>query len=331
MEINLVIVWALVIIFGLSMYVVSDGFDLGVGLLLLAVRNTQDREAMVRSTSRVWDGSEAWLLLVAVCLVIAFPPTLSVLIAAFSVPLLGVICGLILRGIAFKLRASNPRFWDVVVGISSALVAFLQGAILGALVYGVSVEGGQFAGGYWSWFTWFSALTGVTLMLTYALLGATWLLVTTKGALYDSMRRYAHHLLVWFGYAMTAVTLITPFINEEQRERWLGLPNFFYMGFVPSLGVMAFVWLYYVIRFSEWQRWPFAITLTMLGTAFFTYITSLWPTLVLPDVSIYEMAAGANLGHTLWIVLALVMAIAAYSTWAFKTSLERARNSTQLG
>lgn len=322
MEINLVVVWALIIIFGLTMYVLSDGFDLGVGVLFLAAPNSRDRDAMLRSVTKRWDGSEAWLALVAVCFAIAFPPTLSVMWAAFSIPLLGMLFGLMIRGIAFKKRADNRGRWDALFCFGSILVTFLQGAILGALIQGTAVEGQRFVGNQWDWLTWFSALTGLTLLLTYALLGATWLLVTTEGALYKKMRRHSHHLLVWFGYAMTIVMLVTPFLNEAQRERWLGLPNLFHMGFVPMLGVMAFVWVYYVIRFSEWRRWPFAITLIMLWTAFFTYITSLWPNIIIPNMSIYEMAGQANLGQPLWGILLFVLAILAYSFRAFKSSFD---------
>ena len=332
MGLDLVTVWTLVIGFGLMMYVLLDGFDLGIGLLFLGVRNKHDRDIMVNSVAPVWDGNETWLVLGGAGLMAAFPLAYSVILEALYIPLLAMLFGLILRGVAFEFRfkaiPKHQGVWDVWFCVGSLLATFSQGASMGAVIQGFAVENSQYVGGAWDWLNWFSILTGFSLLPAYALLGSTWLLIKTEGELYKKMRHDSHHFLVWLGYAMTAILLITPFLNDALRERWLTLPNFFYMGFVPMLGLMLYTWVYYVIRFSDWEKWPFAITLTMLGTAYFTLITSLWPNIIPPYITTHEAAAPeSSLRFALWGVVIIVPVILGYTYWSYHVFRGKVRDT----
>ncbi|SBT19277.1 Cytochrome bd-I ubiquinol oxidase subunit 2 [Marinomonas gallaica] len=332
MGLDLVTAWTLVIGFGLMMYVLLDGFDLGIGLLFIAVRNKQDRDVMVNSVAPVWDGNETWLVLGGAGLMAAFPLAYSVILEALYIPLLLMLFGLIIRGVAFEFRfkaiAKHQGIWDNLFCVGSVAATFFQGVAMGAVIEGFAVENQQYVGGAWDWLSWFSILTGFCLLPAYGLLGSTWLLIKTENELNKKMRRYSHHLLVWLGYAMAALLVITPFLTEALRERWLTLPNFFYMGFIPMLGLMQYTWLYYVIRFSEWEKWPFAITLGLLALAYFTLITSLWPNIIPPDISIYQAAAPeSSLRFTLWGVVIIVPIILAYTFWSYHVFRGKVRDT----
>lgn len=305
MGFDLIIIWALVIGFALMMYVLMDGFDLGVGLLFIGVRNKQDRDVMISSVAPVWDGNAIWLVLGGACMMAVFPLAYSIILGALYIPLLCMLFGFMLRGIAFQYRfkagAKDKGIWDALFCVGSVVATFFQGVAIGAFIEGFAIENGQFVGSAWDWVSWFSILVGFCILPAYGLLGSTWLLIKTENELNQKMRHYSHHLLVWLGYAMTVLIIVTPFLTEALRERWLGLPNFFYMGFIPMLGLMQFTWVYYVIRFSEWQRWPFALTLGLLGLAYLTLITSLMPNIIPPDLTVYQAAAPeSSLPFTLW-------------------------------
>lgn len=318
MGLDLVTVWSLILAVGLMIYVLLDGFYLGVGMLLLGVREQQERTAMLSSLAPSCGGNMAWLILCSVGLMVAFPLASSVIVEALYIPLLVMWLGLLLRGVAFqgllKAPQNTAKVWQLLFSIGSLLAAFFQGAIVGALMQELAVENHHYVGDAWDWLSWFSALTGISLLLAYTLLGSTWLLATNKEQGFNrKMRHYSHHLLVWLGYAVTALQLIIPFLTEALRERWLGLPNFFYMGFVPMLALMAFVWAYYVIRFSDWKVWPISIVLIFLGTVYFTLITCLWPAIIPSDMTHYDAAASASsLELALWGGFILVLAMLGY-------------------
>lgn len=319
MGLDLVTVWSIVLAVGLALYVLLDGMYLGVEMLLLSSRKSSDRMVMVRSLKSFNVGNAAWLILCIVGFIMTFPLAGSVFLQAFWLPSLLMLLGFGLRVIATQclLKASNRQQgpWVFFLGLGSVLATFCQGALIGAFMQGVAVEDFQFVGSAWDWLSWFSALTGITLILTYLVLGSTGLLMppALNKDLKQKMRHYSHHLLVWFGYAIMAVQLITPFLTDALRERWLGLPNFFYMGFVPMLGLMAYVWVYYVIRFSKWQVWPFGVFLIFLGTVYFTLIISLWPMVIPAELTIHNTAASEpTLKLALWVSVIALPAIMVY-------------------
>lgn len=183
MGIDLSLIWAVIIIFGIMMYVVMDGFDLGVGILFPFVPGRSDRDVMMNTVAPVWDGNETWLVLGGAGLFAAFPMAYAVVLSALYLPIILMLMGLIFRGVAFEFRfkASERRqhIWDKAFIGGSLTATFFQGVVLGAFISGLPVEGRAFAGGAWDWLTPFSLFCGLALIVAYALLGCTWLMMRT--------------------------------------------------------------------------------------------------------------------------------------------------------
>ena len=184
MAIDLPIIWAFIIAFAVFVYVVMDGFDLGLGILFPLFPEKRDRDVIMNSVAPVWDGNETWLVLGGGGLMAAFPLAYAVLMPALYTPMIVMLLGLVFRGVAFEFRWRTQRErnrWDVAFAGGSLFATLAQGIALGAVLQGVHVEGRQYAGGWWDWLTPFSILTGVALVIGYALLGSTWLVMKTEG------------------------------------------------------------------------------------------------------------------------------------------------------
>jgi cytochrome d ubiquinol oxidase subunit II len=192
MELDLAFVWACLLAFAVFAYVVLDGFDLGVGILFPFLREGEERDKAMNSIAPVWDGNETWLILGGGGLFAAFPLAYAVLMPAVYAPLIAMLLGLVFRGVAFEFRWRTVRAkpaWDLAFFGGSLIAAFAQGVILGAVLQGIAVEGRHYAGGWWDWLSWFSLLTGASVVVAYATLGATWLIMKTEGGLHRSCRR----------------------------------------------------------------------------------------------------------------------------------------------
>ena len=179
--------------FAVFLYVLLDGFDLGVGILYGFAPESSHRP-MMSSIAPVWDGNETWLILGGVGLLAAFPLAFAIIIPAVYFPMLAMLLGLVFRGVAFEFQFKQPRsrrFWSLGFCVGSGLVAFSQGAVLGTLVQGIDVSGRNFGGGSFDWLSPFSAVTGVAVMLGYALLGACWLIIKAEGDLESWAREKA--------------------------------------------------------------------------------------------------------------------------------------------
>src|SRR5215813_9996215 len=173
MGIDLPLLWAVIIGFGLMMYVIMDGFDLGIGILSPFVRDREDRDLMVNTVAPVWDGNETWLVLGGAALLAAFPLAYSVILSALYLPIVLMLAGLIWRGVAFEFRfaadEARRQFWDKAFSWGSYIATFCQGVVLGTLINGLKVSDGAFAGGPFDWLTPFSLFTGVGLLIAYTL------------------------------------------------------------------------------------------------------------------------------------------------------------------
>lgn len=185
MGIDLPLIWAVIIIFGVMMYVVMDGFDLGIGMLFPFVKGEQDRDVMMNTVAPVWDGNETWLILGGAGLFGAFPMAYAVVLEALYLPLILMLMGLIFRGVAFEFRfkatADKRHIWDKAFIGGSLVATFFQGVALGAFLEGFKVVDRHFAGGTLDWLTPFSLFCGVGLIVAYTLLGCTWLIMRPKG------------------------------------------------------------------------------------------------------------------------------------------------------
>src|SRR5258708_37880196 len=185
MGVDLPLLWAIIIAFGLMMYVVMDGFDLGIGILFPFVRSREDRDTMVNTVAPVWDGNETWLAFGGASLLAVFPLAYSVLLSALYIPLILMLAGLIWRGVAFEFRFKADErhrpFWDKAFAWGSYIATIAQGLSLGAFINGFKVTGPSYQGGAFDWLTPFSLFTGVGVLAPYALLGSTWLILKTEG------------------------------------------------------------------------------------------------------------------------------------------------------
>src|SRR6201995_3601297 len=186
MSLDLPLIWAAIIAIAVLMYVMLDGFDLGVGILFPFAASPAERDTMMNTVAPVWDGNETWLVLGGGGLFAAFPLAYAVLMPALYTPIIAMLIGLIFRGVAFEFRWRTTRernLWDIAFFGGSLLAAMAQGVALGAILQGIHVEARHYAGGWWDWLTPFSILTGVSTVVGYALLGATWLVLKTEGGL----------------------------------------------------------------------------------------------------------------------------------------------------
>jgi cytochrome bd ubiquinol oxidase subunit II len=321
MGIDLPIIWAIIIAFGLMMYVVLDGFDLGIGILFPFVRDREDRDTMVNTVAPVWDANETWLVLGGAGLLAAFPLAYSVLLSALYIPLMLMLAGLIWRGVAFEFRfkAAERRrpFWDKAFAWGSYIATIAQGVSLGAFINGFEVTGPSYQGGAIDWLTPFSVFTGLSLLVAYALLGSTWLIMKTEGALQNRMIALARPITLVLFVVIGAVSLWTPLAHPDIAARWFSLPNFLFFAPVPILVLVA-TWAMLRVLDREPHAAPFALALLLLFLGYSGLAISLWPNIIPPSISIREAAAPAqSMGFTLVGALFIIPCILAYTTWSY--------------
>jgi cytochrome d ubiquinol oxidase subunit II len=321
MGIDLPIIWAIIIAFGLMMYVVLDGFDLGIGILFPFVRDRADRDTMVNTVAPVWDGNETWLVLGAASLFAAFPLAYSVLLSALYIPLVLMLAGLIWRGVAFEFRfkAEERRrpFWDKAFAWGSYIATIAQGVSLGAFINGFEVTGPSYQGGAFDWLTPFSVFTGLSLLVAYALLGSTWLIMKTEGALQIRMIALARPATLVLFVVIGAVSLWTPLTHPDIASRWFSVPNFLFFAPVPIL-VLAATWVMLRLLDREPHAAPFALALLLLFLGYSGLAISLWPNIIPPAISIREAAAPPqSMGFTLVGALFIIPFILAYTAWSY--------------
>ena len=232
--------WAGIIAFAVLAYVVLDGFDLGVGMLFAVEPEPGDRDTMVNTIAPMWDGNETWLVLGGQGLLAVFPAAYAVIMPALYPTILGMLFGLIFRGVAFEFRfraqtRAGRRIWDWSFFVGSLLAALCQGLTLGGLLQGIRVVNGQYAGGWFDWLTPFTVLCGVAVVFGYSWLGACWLVWRTDAKLQQRARHTASVLAVVMLALIVAVSLWTPFLNPIFEQRWFGWPGILFTAPVPVL------------------------------------------------------------------------------------------------
>jgi cytochrome bd ubiquinol oxidase subunit II len=301
--------------------VVMDGFDLGIGILFPFVRDRADRDTMINTVAPVWDGNETWLVLGGAALLAAFPLAYSVLLSALYLPLVLMLAGLIWRGVAFEFRfKSNEQqkvFWSKAFSWGSYIATFSQGVCLGAFINGFKVTGPSYLGGAMDWLTPFSLFTGVGLVVAYALLGSTWLIMKTEGTLQRRMIALARPVTFALLAVIGVISLWTPLTHPEVATRWFSLPNLFYFSPVPLL-VLATTWAILSALKRVTHATPFLLTLFLMLLGYSGFAISLWPNIIPPNVSIRQAAGPAeSLGFTLVGALLIIPVILAYTSWSY--------------
>jgi cytochrome bd ubiquinol oxidase subunit II len=323
MEWLLPLIWAGIIGTAVALYVILDGFDLGIGVLFPFAKDDRERDQMMASIAPFWDGNETWLVMGGAGLLVAFPVAYSILMPALYLPVIVMLLALVFRGVAFELReiGDNKALWNVAFAGGSMVAGFCQGLILAGLIQGIRVENGAFAGGPFDWATPFAWLCGFGVLSGYALLGATWLVLKTEGPVAQRARAQGTWLLYLVLAFMAAVSLWTPLQFPQIRERWFSLPNFYYLWPVPLLtAVTAFVG--WVGLRMEHERAPFLATIVLFLLGFLGLVISSFPYLVPPSLTIWQAAAAPGsqmfmLVGTL-VLLPLTLAYTAYVYWLFR-------------
>jgi cytochrome bd ubiquinol oxidase subunit II len=320
MIIDLAIIWAFIIAFAVFVYVVMDGFDLGLGILFPLFPAKADRDVIMNSVAPVWDGNETWLVLGGGGLMAAFPLAYSVLMPALYTPMIAMLIGLIFRGVAFEFRwrtEAEKNRWDLAFAGGSLLATLAQGIALGAILQGVHVEGRHYAGGWWDWLTPFSILTGISLAIGYALLGATWLVLKTEAAL----RERAYHLTWYLLFAMLAaigaVSIATPFLHIQYAQRWFTFPNVIFTAPVPIAVAAVTVALLRALA-NKLDTQPFFLVLTLFALSYAGLGISMYPFIVPQSIDIWQAAAPRNSQLFMIVgVAVLIPLILAYTAWAY--------------
>jgi len=313
-------IWAFIIAFAVFVYVVMDGFDLGLGMLFPLFPKKEDRDVMMNSVAPVWDGNETWLVLGGGGLFAAFPLAYAVLMPALYTPLIAMLLGLAFRGVAFEFRWRSQRErnrWDFAFAGGSLVAALAQGIALGAVLQGVQVANRAYAGGWWDWLTPFSLLTGIAVVVGYCLLGATWLVMKTSG----DLREKAYHLSWWLLFAMLGaicvVSLATPFLNVEYARRWFAWPNLLFTAPVPlAVAAVAALLLQSLARRQDYK--PFVLSLVLFALSYAGLGISIYPYIVPRSITIWQAAApeGSQL-FMLAGVSVLIPIILIYTGWAY--------------
>lgn len=278
MEWYLPVIWAALIGTAVAMYVILDGFDLGLGILFPFSKSESERDQMMRSIAPFWDGNETWLVLGGAGLLVAFPTAYAVIMPAFYLPVIVMLLALVFRGVAFEFRlvSQSKTAWNFAFVAGSTLAAFSQGVILGALIQGVKVQNGAFAGGHFDWATPFALLCGLALIAGYALLGATWLIMKTEGPVAERARGQAKICLLLVLGFMGMVSLWTPLAIPRIADRWFSLPNFFFLWPVPLITALVAFGLW---RWIEARRdvLPFIASIALFLLGYLGLVISSYP------------------------------------------------------
>jgi cytochrome d ubiquinol oxidase subunit II len=319
-HIDLSIVWIAIIAFAIFAYVVMDGFDLGIGILFPSFAVGDERDQAMNSIAPVWDGNETWLVLGGGGLFAVFPPAYAIILTATYPLMIAMLLGLVFRGVAFEFRWRDPghrAFWDMAFSGGSTVAALAQGITLGAILQGIRVENDAYAGGWLDWLSPFSLLTGVSVVIGYALLGATWLIWKTEG----TSQRHARRVAFWLGLAtfaaMGAVSAATPFLAYDYWRRWLDMPGVLLTAQVPLLVTICAVTFFWSLKRNA-ELLPFLMSLALFLLGFVGLGISMFPYIVPRAVTIWDAAAPYESQMFMLVgSLVIIPVILAYTGWAY--------------
>lgn len=325
--IDLPLAWGILIGTAVFLYVLLDGFDLGVGIIFPFAPTDKCRDRMMNSIAPFWDANETWLVLGGGGLFAAFPVAYSILLPAFYIPIILMLLGLIMRGVAFEFRFKSTgtklyHFWTYVFHFGSLTAGFCQGIILGSFVQGVKVNNHQFVGSALDWATSFSIMTGIAMVFGYALLGSTWLLMKTDGETQKWARKVASYTLGIVGLFMVLVSISTPFIDSRVTARWFSLPNFYYLLPVPLITVSLFFLLWRDLFRQKRNCRPFFTSIGIFCMGYLGICISIYPWIVPYQISLREAAAASPSLSLLLIgasiCLPIILAYSLYCYYLFK-------------
>jgi cytochrome bd ubiquinol oxidase subunit II len=321
-------VWTLLIGFGVFLYVLLDGFDLGVGMLHGLAREPADRDLIMNTIAPIWDGNETWLVFCGIALLAAFPLAFAIIIPAVYFPILVMLIALVFRGVAFEFRFGDRvrrAFWDRAFQIGSIVATFAQGVVLGAFIQGFRVDGRVFSGTEIDFLTPFSILTGVALLFGYGLLGAGWLIIKTDGALQDWARRQGRLCLIGVVVAMAVISLWTPLMQQRIAARWFSPPDILFLWPVPIATLAVVVWAWRAFS-GAMDAAPFIAAMLLFLLSYLGITISLWPMIVPYHFTLWQAAASPSTQAFLLVgALFLLPVILMYSGWSYWVFRGKAR------
>ena len=319
---DLTLIWAGIIGFGIMMYVLMDGFDLGQGILFPFAPNEQARDTMMNSVAPIWDGNETWLVLGGAGLLAAFPLVYAVFLPALYIGVFLLLAGLIFRGIAFEFRfkaKTSKYLWSYSFSVGSIVASFAQGAVVGAYIQGFETEGFAYSGGALDWLTPFTVLTGFGLVVGYALLGSTWLILKTEGEVQEFAYNITPKLLLGLMAIFTLVCVYTPFIDEFVYTRW-----FESISLIWVLPVLVLYCAYLVFKHVKQRNegLPFVASMGIFLFSYLGLLASKWPYIVPPKFTIYDAASAYNSQLFLLLgflfVIPIVLTYTSWTYWVFR-------------
>jgi len=327
--ISFVGVWSVIIGAGVFLYVLLDGFDLGIGILHGFAPRAADGEVMMKSIAPVWDGNETWLVFGGLALVTVFPLAFAIILPAVYFPILVMLLALAFRGVAFEFRFQDPgsrAFWDHAFQYGSIVATFAQGMVLGTFIQGFQVEGRQFAGGAFDFLTPFSIMTGLALVFGYALLGAGWLIMKTDGALRDWARQAGRVCLLVVLLAVMTVYVWTPLREPIVARRWMSWPDVLFQVPVALLTVTACIWEWRVLGGTK-DAAPFAVAIVLFLLSYLGLAISVWPMVVPYRFTLWEAASSPSTQSFLLVgtlfMLPVILMYSGWSYWVFRGKIRR--------
>ena len=294
MESYLPVIWAALIGTAVAMYVILDGFDLGIGMLFPFAKSDAERDQMMRSIAPFWDGNETWLVLGGAGLLVAFPLAYAIMMPAFYLPVIVMLLALVFRGVAFEFRVvcDSKSLWNFAFAAGSTLAAFSQGVILGGLIQGVRVENNAFAGGAFDWATPFALLCGLGVIAGYALLGATWLVMKTEGPVADRARGRRKSCCwpcsaswPWSACGRRCRSRASPSAGSRCR--------IFYLWPVPLITALAALIAWRALDTGR-DVLPFVALIALFLLGYLGLVISSYPYLVPPSLTVWDTAAAPS-------------------------------------
>jgi cytochrome d ubiquinol oxidase subunit II len=318
MEMTLPLIFMAIMGISLLLYVILDGYDLGIGMLL-PLGTAAEKDTMIAAIGPFWDANETWLVLGVGVLLIAFPEAHGLVLTSLYLPVTIMLVGLILRGVSFDFRVKadvkQRRMWNRAFAFGSFIAAAAQGWMLGSYVTGLDQSALNFA---------FSALIAITMPALYVVLGAGWLLLKTEGALFEKAVRWGRNAMPAMGLALLAVSVSTPIVSETIAEKWFSLPEFIGLAPIPLATVVAFAAVYWVLLRAEIARAGYA-WLVMAGTVLVCVMAalglaySLYPYVVLDRLTVWEAAASTASLTFVLVGVALVLPFTfAYTIFVYR-------------
>lgn len=315
------VVWFFIIGFSILMYVLLDGFVLGIGILSPFADDEKQQELMMNTAAPIWDGNETWLVMGGASLLAAFPVAYATILSTLYLPILAMLIALIFRGVAFEFRFrahTSRRIWGVAFHLGSLLAAFTQGLMLGAIVEGMPLQGGKYVPGVFAWFSPFSVMTGMALVFGYALLGATWLGLKTEGRPQRIARDLTRPLMLAVIAFMVMVSAWLPFLDSRLMARWFTGLNFLYLSPLPILTLVVAAGLWRAVLANR-EVAPFVLALCFFALGFGGLVAGMWPNIVPPSMSLWDAASPvSSQGFVLVGAIVMIPVVLFYTSFSYK-------------